>query len=509
MRPTSFLAALLLLALPLGAANITYVDRPITKIVPIDIAGTLWVDNPFGTLEISGVDGTNATITAIRTTIATDHESMVEARDNTVLSFEGDAHQRIVRTLIPPRRSARWSSSVKYMISIPRTVHVRVATMSADTVRIADVMGNVTVKAFSGTIVFDNVTGASIVDTVNGRVVYNYATQPVSVAQIRTVNANIEIHVPSDSNVDWVADSLRSDIWTTLPLRGRWEGRVFRGSVNTAGGPRLTTSTMLGRVALLGNGATGAEAQSVLSLIKPLDVGPAAQNYVQQMMRVQLATVPGPMEIVQRIADVNIGEARSSLRVFTGGQIEIGTVYGDLTADSGGAPISVTEAKAGLIAHSGGGGISVQFARTGGTITTNGGLIQVGLTGGPMTLKSGGGDIVVRQAGGAIDADTRSGDITVGSDPNQKTQRIAARTARGNITLHLSPRFGADVDATVLTSDNDNDAIFSDFKGLQIRKEQVGGKTKVRATGKINGGGERLDLYAEEGTIHISAGLRW
>ena len=91
------------------------------------------------------------------------------------------------------------------------------------------------------------------------------------------------------------------------------------------------------------------------------------------------------------------------------------------------------------------------------------------------------------------------------SDPTQKTQRISAHTAHGNVTINLSRRFGADVDATVLTSDRDAEAIYSDFKGLEIRKEQVGGKTKVRATGKINGGGERLELYAEEGTIHISS----
>ncbi|HEV2719756.1 MAG TPA: hypothetical protein VG323_07030, partial [Thermoanaerobaculia bacterium] len=345
MRPTSFLAALLLVALPASAANMTYVDRPIQKVLPIDIAGTLWVDDPFGAIEITGVEGTKATITAVRTTIAVDRESMAEARENTVLSFDGDAHQRIVRTLIPPVRSQRWSSSVKFTISVPRTVNVRVATKASDTVRIANMMGNVTVKAFSATIILDNVTGASIVDSVNGRVVYNYASQPVSVAQVNTVNANIEIHMPSDANVDWVADSLRSDIWTTLPLHGRWEGRVFRGNVNGAGGPRLTTATMLGRVAMLGNGATGADAQSVLSLIKQFDV--ADRPMVQQMMRVQLATVPGPMEIVQRIADVNIGEARSTLRVFTGGMIELGTVYGDCTASSGGK-ISIIEAKGNL-----------------------------------------------------------------------------------------------------------------------------------------------------------------
>ena len=227
---------------------------------------------------------------------------------------------------------------------------------------------------------------------------------------------------------------------------------------------------------------------------------------VPQMMRVQIPILQGPTEISQRVADIQIGEVRGSLRVFTGaGAIELGTVYGELNATSVGGPISITEAMAGLTAHTGVGRILVRAARVGGTITTDGGVVEVQYTGGPTTLKSLGGDIIVRQAAGPIDADTRSGDITITSDPTQRTQRISARTARGNVLLNLTSRFGADVDATVMTADSDADPIVSDFTGLQIRKEQVGGKTRVRATGKINGGGEKLELYAEEGTIRLSS----
>ena len=505
MRQTPFLAAaLLVFALPLSAANQVYVDGPINKTYPLDIAGTFWIDNPDGAVEISGIEGAKATISAVTTIVALDRESRDEARENTKISFDcNNPHQCVVKTIVPPMRSPRWSSSVKYTVRVPKTVHVRVLATSADQIHVANIMGNVTVKAFSSAIVFDNVTGASIVESVNGRIVYNYANKPVSHAQINAINASIEVHLPADSNFDWIADTLRGDLWTTLPLRGRWEGRVFRGSVNAPGGPRLVTGTMLGRVAILANGENGSTARSVRDLIRTVgDPSPS----VPQMMRVQIPTVQGPMEISQRLADIQIGEARGALRVFTGaGAIELGTVYGDLNATSVGGPISITEAMANLVAHTGVGRILVRAARVGGTITTDGGIVEVQYTGGPTTLKSLGGDIIVRQAAGPIDADTRSGDITINSDPTQRTQRISAHTARGNVILNLTPRFGADVDATVLTSDNDAEAIFSDFTGLQIRKEQVGGKTKVRAIGKINGGGEKLELYAEEGTIRISS----
>lgn len=514
MRATRLLAAaIVLLALPLGAAQKTIVERPITKKLPLNIGGTFWIDNPDGTIELSGVTDAVATITAVRTTIALDDDAVDEARKNTAISFEcNNANNCFVRTIAPAVRSPRWSSSVKYTVTVPRTAHVRVGAKSADTIHIANIMGNVTVKAFAGSIILDNVTGASAIESVNGRVVYNFRNRPVSHAQIQSINADIEVHVPAESNFYWVADTLRGDLWTTLPFRGRWEGRVYRGTVNAPGGPVLSTGTMLGRVSVLANGSALAGARSVRMMDpEPRIVVPAPPLISPQprIMRIQVPTVPEGSIISQQVADINIGEARGALRVYTGaGAIELGTVFGDCTATSQGGPISISEAMSNLVAHTGAGDVLVRAARVGGSVTTDGGAVQVLYTGGPMTLRSGGGDIVVRQAAGPIDAETRSGDITINADPTQKTQRITAHTARGNVTLNLTPRFGADVDATVLTSDSDAEAIFSDFRGLQIRKEQVGAKTKVRATGKINGGGERLELYAEDGTIHLTSSNR-
>ena len=42
--------------------------------------------------------------------------------------------------------------------------------------------------------------------------------------------------------------------------------------------------------------------------------------------------------------------------------------------------------------------------------------------------------------------------------------------------------------------------------GLTITREQVGGTTRVRAVGKINGGGEKVVLQATGGDIRVSTG---
>jgi hypothetical protein len=89
-----------------------------------------------------------------------------------------------------------------------------------------------------------------------------------------------------------------------------------------------------------------------------------------------------------------------------------------------------------------------------------------------------------------------------GSEPEDLA--IEARTAQGNVTISMNPKFGADIDAVIMTSDADVNSIHSDFPGLQTKSEQVGSRTRIHATGKVNGGGERVELYAEEGDIHIS-----
>ena len=50
------------------------------------------------------------------------------------------------------------------------------------------------------------------------------------------------------------------------------------------------------------------------------------------------------------------------------------------------------------------------------------------------------------------------------------------------------------------------DTIVSDLPGLTITREQVGGTTRVRAVGKINGGGEKVVLQATGGDIRVSTG---
>jgi DUF4097 and DUF4098 domain-containing protein YvlB len=503
LRISAYCAPIALLIAANGfAAPVSFNER-YSRDMPLEISGTLWVDNPYGNIEIMGSDLPGMVILVSKTIVADDRAALDEGREQTVITFEGDRNTRFLRTVYPRNQSTHWSTTVNYSIRVPRTIHVRVAGKVAEHIRVANISGNVTVKSFSGAIVLDGVIGASIVDTTNGKVTYIYHSRPTAHAQIQAVSADIDLNVPTDSSFNWIADTLRGDVLTNLPVRAQFQGSAFRGTVNAPGGPTLAMMTLLGSIRVLGNGL---EAQSAHSLRDDAErVLEPKMLMMRAAKRIQLPIAGGGFDFAAGVADVEVGEVRGSARVQTvAGEIKLGMVYGDCSVISQGGPLDLGDIMGTLFATTQAGDVLVRSARQGGRVSTAGGIIRVLYLGGPTTLQSGGGDIIVRQAAGPVSAETHSGDINITADPTQKTQKIGARTAQGNIVINLNPRFGADVEATIMTSDPDVNEIHSDFTGLQTRKDQVGGKTRIRATGKINGGGERIELYAEDGDIHIS-----
>jgi DUF4097 and DUF4098 domain-containing protein YvlB len=470
----------------------------------IDPSGSVWIDNPFGSIDVIGGEGTMISVTAERSIVASDPAALKEAADAVMISFEGDSKVRLIRTVMPALRNAH--ATIDYTIRVPKNIAVKIGSKSADHIRVAHIAGSVTVNGFGGTVIMEDVSGASALSVVNGRVIYDYQQNPIAKAEVQAVNADIDVYVPASARFEWIADTINGDILTTFPIRGgRFAGTIFRGQVNGSGGPTINTVTMMGRVLLLAKGSNVSQASS-MRLNPPEHHRAPGDVLLRPSQKIQLPFVTGDWVFAASVADVTVGEVRGSARVETGaGEVELGTVFGACNVTSMGGPLNLGDITGLLSAHTGAGDILVRAARMGGEVSTDGGLIRVVYSGGPMTLRSGGGDIIVRQTSGPIDAQTTSGDITITGDPRQRSLRMIAHTMQGNVIVNVSPRFGADIDATILTSDPDANEMHIDFTGLTVRREQVGAKTRIHATGKINGGGERLELYAEEGDIHISA----
>ncbi len=500
---------LLILTISLAASGIALAGEPVrltenfVQEYPLDITGSLYVENPVGDVEVIGTDVPGMQMSFTKVTNGIDRGAVKDAHDLVRVEVAGDGRDRAVRTVMPMIRSPRWSSSVSFQIRVPRTVHVQINANISQRIHVVGIMGNVQVKNFSGTILLEAILGSTIAESVNGKIIDDYSTRPSVRAQLSTVNNDIEVRVPADSSFDWAADTINGDFYTTLPVRGRFNGSSFRGSVNSPGGPLLTTASATGKVWLLRKGSAIKEARSIRNAaIEPVA---AASGRTPIIQTVQLSEVQGDWIYSAQISNISVGKIGGAARVeTTAGEIELGSVFGQANVVSLGGPLNLGDILGTLIAHTEAGDIFVRAAREGGTITTNGGNIRVVYAGGPTTLRSGGGDILVSQAMAPIVAETRSGDITLGVDPNVKTQHIEAKTTQGNVVLNVGPRFAADLDATIVTSNPDSNALHTELRGLNTRREQVGGKTHIHTTGKINGGGEKVELYVEEGDIYIT-----
>jgi DUF4097 and DUF4098 domain-containing protein YvlB len=503
-KKSPILAAVIALIAVAGFADpVTKVDR-FSREFTLDVGGSFWIENPTGTIEIIGTDTPGLRVGCVKTVIADDPQSLVQGVEQTHVMMEGNQQVRIIKTVVPVVRAGKWRSSVAYTVRVPRSVHVKISTSSAERIRVQNITGNVTVKNFNGLIVFDNVAGSSIVDTVNGSIVYEYGAKPTANAQLSTVNGNIEVRVPGDSNFTWVADTIQGEFLTTMPVRGGFNGSTFRASVNSTGGPTLTTASLMGRVVLLRKGTRVEEARSVQQTPRVSLPIPSAGNTWET--KFQAAKFDGNLVMSVPIGSIEVGRIEGFARVETGaGAVTLDSVLGEATVVSLGGPLSLGDIYRVLSAHTDAGDIIVRGALDGGNISTGGGTIRLLYSGGPTTLRSGGGDIIVRQASGPIDAETTSGDITITADPNAKTEKFEAKSLQGNVAVNVNPHFSADVEATIITSNPDANAIHSDFPGLTMHRDQINGKTRIRATGKINGGGQKLQLYATEGNIHITS----
>ena len=499
-QPVLFAAVLILTsAAAYGSVGRTF---RVVEHFPMSSNGTLILENPVGDIEITGVDGeTNVTADVLKTVVATDENGIEEGRFFTELVVGGDPNTRVLRTAMNPgQRKKQWSSSVHWRVRVPRTTHVRVASTSSNHVRVASMRGNVYVKNFNGTVQFENNTGLVTADSANGSITYTAPTVQ-SETRLSTLNGHITVRVNPGADIRWVAETIGGDIRTNLPVRGMFAGPSFRGSLNAPGGTLLQTATLTGNIHLLGLGAVPADSiQSVRTLEKILI---PADQINQSSGGMRRGVVTGSITYDTMAGDIVVTEVRGGAILSTkAGRVSLGSVYGDATVRSNGG-LQLGEILGTLKATTSAGDIFVEAARRGGVVETIGGTIRILYTGGPTRLVSGGGDIVVRQAAGAVDAATRSGDITIAVDRNARRQKIEAETEKGNILLNVSPAFGADFDLTVITDDPSANTIQADFPGLSISHEQADGKTRIRATGKINGGGERVSLQATGGSIRI------
>ncbi|HEX2060063.1 MAG TPA: hypothetical protein VHK90_04930, partial [Thermoanaerobaculia bacterium] len=437
MKTRAIIAVLVLSVAGASYAQVRKVVRTDQKFT-VNRDGTFALDNPVGNVEVVGSDVTQIEASIATIFVAEDQSALDDARRHADIAIGGDERTRVVRTVISNPQKRKWTVTAHWNVKVPRSINVRVVSEWSDRIRITNVHGNVYVKNFNGNVALDNVTASTFAESVNGSIVYT-TPKPRGNVMLSTVNGHVTASVAADADFRWVAETAMGDIRTNLPARGAFLGATFRGSVNAPGGPTITTNTLMGNIHLLASGSSATTSESLRkmppSIVRPSPQSPMTSNASSTGPRVlRRGTVNGVFSYSTNIGDVRVQEVKGSAEVFTGaGAVQIGLVNGTANVKSHGGPLELGEILGPLTASTRAGDILVDSTRRGGTIETQGGTIRLLYTSGPTRLVTGGGDITVRQAAAPVAAETASGDIAITVDPLSKTEKIDAKTGKGNI----------------------------------------------------------------------------
>lgn len=317
----------------------------------------------------------------------------------------------------------------------------------------------------------------------------------------------------------------------TVNLNHTYEGAVGDG------GATVRVSNLNGRILILAEGTTEAQAKRLTSpratrvvTIPPLPRMPR----IVVRERPALAPVPAvpPVPGVAALAplapvppdpwgrSIVVGDVAGDYApAIASGDVTVGKVSGRATITSRSGQIRLKEAGKGAEVSTAGGDIRVESVTGDLKATTFGGDIRAGSVSGDARLETSGGDVVVRFAAGAVIARTGGGDVTLkkvrgpvtartsgGTISCEITSTAAAggdlATSGGDVTVTLPANYRADLDVRVSGVEPDADAIVSQFPDVTISRR----RGSVSGEGKLNGGGPKLTIRSNSGTVTIRKG---
>ncbi|HEX9147789.1 MAG TPA: DUF4097 family beta strand repeat-containing protein [Thermoanaerobaculia bacterium] len=227
--------------------------------------------------------------------------------------------------------------------------------------------------------------------------------------------------------------------------------------------------------------------RAVWAIDAPVERGDVAGDFLATSgtSSYRIGNVSGRVKILTHSGEITVASAGADADLKTfGGDIRLGAVKGDLAAQT-----LAGDVRAAAVAGS---------AR----VETSGGDIRIERVDGWLRARTAGGDIVVPLVGGHVDAVTAGGDVRIAVAARQPREGISIVNGGGDVALMLPSDFKGDLELTVTEADPSEPAVLSEFPDVSIsRKDRI-----VRATGSLNGGGEKVRVQTSSGTIRLRRG---
>ncbi len=309
--------------------------------------------------------------------------------------------------------------------------------------------------------------------------------------------------------------------------------RAYEGTVGD-GGANVRCSNLNGRIVVLAEGTTEAQAKKLTSgrgpftIVSPTTPRPPRVVVIPAPPAPPMPPAPGraphpplpPMAADPWGRSISKGDVEGDLVLgYAPSDVTAGQVAGRVKISTQSGQINVKGAGKGAELSSAGGDIRIESVTGDLKATTSGGDIRAGSVSGDTRLETAGGDVIVRSAGGSVTARTGGGDITLKKVRGPVVARTSGgtisceinsasspggelATSGGDVTVTLPANYRADVDVKVSGVDPDTDAVISQFPEITVSHRPG----SISGEGKLNGGGPKLTIRSNSGTVTIRKG---
>lgn len=219
---------------------------------------TLAIANLFAEIVIEGVDGSEIKIET------EDYEGIPEKAEGLKpLSASGPENTGVGLSLIQEGKiitvsAASRNANGEYSFKVPKSMMLKldISSWQASSLVIKNMTNEVEVKGFSADLIFDNVTGPIVANTVSGeiKVSYNSLSQK-SPSSITSTSGDVDITLPPSAKGNFKMSSISGEVYTDLDFKfaeekdlNRFGGGMTANATLNGGGVEVSLKSVSGNI---------------------------------------------------------------------------------------------------------------------------------------------------------------------------------------------------------------------------------------------------------------------
>jgi Putative adhesin len=244
------ICAVLLLALGAHASDHSgALTEEFHQTYAITADGRVELDNINGAVHVSSWDRSEVKVDAVK------YADTKERLDEMKIEIDSGKDYLSVRTKYPNHdHSWNWGShnnpgGVEYTLTVPRTVRLDEIKLINGSLDVNGVSGEVRASCINGRLEAHDLAGRAQLSTVNGRLEANFQKLAGQTVELNSVNGEIGLTIPSDSNAEVEASTVSGGIHNDFGLRvsHHFVGHNLRGELGN-GSVHIRLSDVNGRI---------------------------------------------------------------------------------------------------------------------------------------------------------------------------------------------------------------------------------------------------------------------